>query len=259
MLTKGRQKKHFNAEWNSMRSYLQSYYSAQNQEGLHGFRVQVKKIKAMLLFLQNKPANKQMKALQTIFKHAGRIRSAYINLQLIRRYHLTNMTFENEQKKVLEQESQSFFQKYKKQIRTLKKIYPALVGGFHDLDDQSVVKLYKKSLKSLSRFFTALNFSADKLHQHRKKIKNLLYLYEVLPDPLVNKLQLNTAYLDKFQDKIGKWHDVTSAIKLLEMEEYADKKIMTALYRQSRSKLASTLSLADDFANSSCAKASHRR
>jgi CHAD domain-containing protein len=234
MLKKAQQKKYFNDEWESMRTHLLNYYAAQDPEALHRFRVQVKKIKAMLLFWQDNPASAQLKSLQSVFLHAGLIRSAAIHLQLFDRYQLSNPDFQEEQENIVVRETRRFYQKQDAYIRTLKKIQSVLAGGFRDLNNKVILKLYKKQLKKLSRFFARRDHRMDQIHQKRKKIKNLLYLYNALPESVVNKLQLNTTYLDQLQNAIGKWHDVAVIVELLKTEGVKNKNAIVTLDKQSR-------------------------
>jgi len=95
MVKKGRQQKYFNKVWHSMLAHLYAFCETQKQEELHRFRVQVKKIKALLLFLQGLASVQHLKPLQSIFKHAGKIRSAHIHLRLIEQYQLANAELKN--------------------------------------------------------------------------------------------------------------------------------------------------------------------
>src|ERR1700712_1727379 len=91
------EKAHFNDQWELMVSHLKAFLGAGDQEELHLFRVQVKKLRAMLELLDSnssKPRlSKDFKPVRRIFKHGGDIRNAYINLQFAVRYQFKNEEF----------------------------------------------------------------------------------------------------------------------------------------------------------------------
>lgn len=244
MLKKERQQKKFNKAWQSMLAHLLAFCETQKPEDLHRFRVQVKKIKALLLFLQGRSAPKQ---LQSIFRHAGKIRSAHIHLRLLEQYQLANVELKVEQEKIAKTEARRFCSKHRFYIKKLKKTEQSLSGNFCDIDDKSILKLYRNKLEKLSRFFSKNDTSIDKAHENRKKIKNLLYLYNALPTSLALKLQLNTAYLNQVQDAIGQWNDIVSIEELLKKEGFSDKKTIGKLDRRSRKLYAAVRALSDDF------------
>lgn len=251
MLYKARQQLYFNEAWQSMRGHLLAFCKTRNPEELHRFRVQVKRITALVLYLQKDPKGRdisqKLKPLKSIFQQAGRIRSAHINLRLIGQYSLHNPIFKNEQETIAKSETGRFCIKRGKYVKTLKRLRKAFSGNFQDIDDKFVSSLYQKQLKQLSRLFAQPDAPVGKLHNNRKKIKNLLYLHEALPKPLAGKINLNTPYLDRLQDAIGKWHDVVLGIELLQAEGNTDKKTMAALNRQSRRMRASIYALAGGF------------
>src|SRR4051812_27352418 len=87
----------FNDLWELMVTHFKAFVKNGDQEELHQFRVQVKKVRALLQLLDIcSPANrlsKDIKPVKKIFKHCGEIRNAYINLQLSVRYQFKNEEF----------------------------------------------------------------------------------------------------------------------------------------------------------------------
>ncbi|MBV6440933.1 MAG: CHAD domain-containing protein [Haliscomenobacteraceae bacterium CHB4] len=234
MLKKGRQRAHFNEVWQSMLAHLLAFYETQDPEALHQFRVQVKKIKAMSLFWQDNARSKELKALRSIFRHAGNIRSAWINLCFFDQYQLTAGAHKRAQENILVRETRRLFAKRKVYLRTLEKIRPVLAGQFRDAEDGTVIRFYQKRLQKIARVFVRTEHTVEGLHQTRKKIKNLLYLHACLSERLVQKLKLDTDNLDQLQDAIGKWHDVVLAVELLKKEGFSDKKILAGLERRGK-------------------------
>ncbi len=247
MIKKGRQRAHFNEVWESMLAHLLAFCETQEPEELHQFRVQAKKAKALLLFLQKNEAAELLSPLQAIFKKAGKIRSAHVNSAFIEQYGIANAAFKNEQEKTAGSESKRLCAKLGTHVKTLKKLRKTLAANFQDIENKVVVRFYKKQLKRLSRYFARPRLPILQLHPTRKKIKNLLYLHDALPAPLARKLRLNTAALDQLQDAIGQWHDAVAALDLLKKQSFPNKKVLEKLDRESRRLLASILELSRDF------------
>ena len=234
-----------------MLDHLQSFFETKSPVELHLFRIQIKKMKALLLFLQTDGQAKHetgyLHSLQSIFKHAGRIRSAHINLGLLKRHRVTDPSYTLELEHIEKKESEQFYAKRNAYIKTVKQIRKVLAEEFQDVNDKAIVNLYRRRLKQMARFFRQPETNIDKLHKTRKKIKNLLYLYRILPKKLAQKLHLNDTYLDQLQDVIGKWHDVVMSPKLLKMEGQAKKGNTTAISREQSNLYASIRRLSEDF------------
>ena len=88
---------YFNELWHEMTVSLEDFLKAGDQEKLHKFRVQVKKIRALLMLLDvalsQKKLSKSFKPVRKIFKDGGLIREAYINIQWSSHYELKNDEF----------------------------------------------------------------------------------------------------------------------------------------------------------------------
>lgn len=247
MLKKGRQRAYFNEGWESMLVHLLAFCATEEPEELHQFRIQVKKVRALLLFMQDGLGAKQLAPLQSIFKQAGKIRSAHIHLAFAERYKVANAEFKKEQEKIVSRESKRLCAKLDAHVKSLKKLRKMLVTNFKDIENKVIVRGCKKRIRKLSRFFAQLDLPVGKLHLCRKKIKTLLYFCDVLPASLTEKLKLNIAYLDQLQDVIGQWHDVVAALALLKKQGFANKKMLEKLERRSKKLLSSILDLSDDF------------
>jgi len=251
MLKKDHQQQYFTTVWASMLRYLHAFYEAQKPEDLHQFRVQVKKINALLFFLQGLTNRKEgagpLQPLRFIYKHAGQIRSVHIHLQLIGQYQVAGEAFKTAQEKLAKTETKRFCSKRVSTLKMLRQLHQTLAGNFQDIKNKVILRLYKKRLKKLGRFFAKQDQPIDKLHKNRKKVKMLLYLRQALPRSLRQKLQLNTRYLHKLQDTIGKWNDVEIILELLKTEGFRDEKNLKKLEKQSLRLHESIGSVSKDF------------
>jgi CHAD domain-containing protein len=80
--------KYIDREWEQMRARLKAFLETGDQEELHKFRVQTKKLRAMLMLFEKTSKEhgllKHFKPVRKIFKHAGNIRNAHVNLEQAR-------------------------------------------------------------------------------------------------------------------------------------------------------------------------------
>jgi CHAD domain-containing protein len=247
MIKKGQQRAHFNEVWESMLAHLLAFCETREPEKLHQFRVQAKKVKALLLFWQNGSVAEQLAPLRAIFKQAGKIRSAHVNLAFIGQYGIENVAIKEEQEKIVKNETRRFCSKLGVHLKVLKKLRKALAANFQDIENKAVVRFYKKQLKRLSRFFARPHLPVLQLHPTRKQIKKLLYFHDALPMPLAEKLRLDTDSLDRLQDAIGHWHDAVVTSEFLKKEPYADKKMLEKLDRLKKRLYAFIRTLSRDF------------
>ena len=85
-MKKKEESKHLGKEWEEMSIHLNSFLETGDQEELHRFRVQVKKIRAMLSLIEDASGEhaflKNFKPVKKVFKYAGNIRDAHTTLQL---------------------------------------------------------------------------------------------------------------------------------------------------------------------------------
>ena len=140
--------------------------------------------------------------LQSIFKHAGRIRSVQITLSLLEHYALADTIYRNDPEATEKMETDQFCAKGKGYVKALKEIQKALSREFQDIEDKSIETLYKNQLKKLIRFFNQPIPGDEELHRIRRKIKNLLYLYKLLPHKLIRRIKWNDNYLDQLQQAL---------------------------------------------------------
>lgn len=244
------QKAYFNDEWEQMKAYLDAFFQSGDQEKLHRFRVQVKKLKAMLMLLDAAtPESKLLKGfkpVKKIFKQSGHIREAYINLQLANRYYLDNEDFITEQVNAMEKSILDFCAHSKKYTKTIKEVHDKLEGDLRSADNEEISEFYKRNLDEIAFTLSKLNFN-DQLHNCRKQIKTLVYNRKIAQKALDGRLNLNNDYLDQLQDRIGDWHDNVLAMELFSMPGTIEKPIITRIKRQNTRLRKSISILASNF------------
>jgi CHAD domain-containing protein len=249
-MKKKEEAKHLEKEWNEMNIYLKSFLETGDQEALHRFRVQIKKLRAMLTLFEDTSSQpgllKEFKPVRKIFKSAGQIRDAHINLQLSELYELKNETFEASQKKIIEEGTNEFRQSGKKFTKNIRTAYKQLVKQLQGIENNSITDYYKKQLQQIAANLAVSGFTED-MHTNRKLIKILVYNHKFAEKALNGSLHFNTVYLDKLQESIGKWHDNIVAAQLFSSPELNDKPVVSKIKQKNASIKRSITLLKKDF------------
>jgi CHAD domain-containing protein len=216
MLSKNTEEKFYKKCRKKLSRHLKRFLQTSDPEELHHLRVAFKKLNAMRFFLQRckggRSGENVLQPLKEIFKHAGQIRSAIINLQLMHKFRISCPVVKKEELKTVETQTESFMQAGDKYEELLK------ISGtysFKDIKDRRILKVYNSQAEKLIVYV-----EKGRLHDCRKRIKALLYMHDAIDKKLAGKLKLDTAYLDKLQEIIGKWHDAVVIAELLTERGY---------------------------------------
>jgi len=250
-MKKKEETKYLDKEWKQMNIHLKAFLESGDQEELHRFRVQIKKVKAMLSLFENTSRQHQdllkgFKPVKEIFRYAGHIRDAYTNLQLSERYNLKNEAFETSQQKIIEEGTTEFQHQGKKHLKHIKDAYKHLKKQLTSVHNSSIAEYYKKQLEEISANFAISAFNED-MHTNRKLIKILVYNHKLADKALNGSVPFNTQYLDKLQGAIGEWHDNIVAAQLFSTPELNDKPVVTKIKRKNAGVKRSITLMADDF------------
>lgn len=208
MLKKKKQRKYLQKRRHAIRCYLADFAASSSPEALHQLRVEIKKLRAFARFAVPK-AGETVEALRKMFRKAGQIREADLNLLLIKKYRLTNATLEAGQSRLLRQRSRSFRAYTAYYGGQTGKAVAILIQKLKPLRNRRIKRWFKDQLRKTATLLTAP--FPDQLHNARKKIKALLYVHALAP----GRLPLNTDYLHVLQEQIGRWHDVAVAAALV--------------------------------------------
>ncbi len=245
-----KERKYLKKYWKGIFANIKSFIKTHNQEDLHQFRVNVKKLKSLLVLFQSGRGTdkllRRFKPVRKVFRKAGDIRNAHVNLQLCNQYHIDNDQFEKEQMQTAERGTFGFCGDGSRHIKKLKKARKKINSGIHDLEKKSIYKFYDKNLKEISGFFEAPVFD-ESLHECRKKIKFLLHNHEPSVKALKKKVILDITYLDQLQESIGKWHDNAVAMELLTSSGTDDELVAGKINMQTEELQAQIVESSQDF------------
>ena len=232
-MRKKEERKYFEKEWREMKASLKAYLQKEQQEDLHHFRVQVKKISAFLILSESTGHHpvltNHFKPIKRIFKKAGNIRNAYMNIELGKTYQIENDTYINQQQELQSQTNAKFKANSHKNLKKINSVYKVLKEKIKAISDVHISLFYQNRLQLIANSLTGIQFN-EGLHTNRKQLKILIYNYK-LTHPII-ATGFNEPYLDQVQTAIGNWHDHVQAIDLFSGNQVNDKAAVNSLKKQ---------------------------
>jgi CHAD domain-containing protein len=231
-------KKHFLADYVSeriaaVRKDLKKFRKHQKQAHIHSIRVNIKQLRATFhfsgkIFERSFPK----KPFKKLYKAAGTLREAHINLGLAERFHYPDKVLKNlkTDQSDLSDRFGVHAPQYLKKVKALAK-----KTSFPDqLPKKKELRHYfHQEIRETNALLTDKDDEKN-LHQFRKKIKEIMYVYEALPTKKQNWVGLNKDYLNNLQLKAGKWHDTFAAIAFFESTQSDSVARLVALKRKEK-------------------------
>lgn len=216
MLSKRKQQNYFRERCDSMLAHFDHFARRTNADDLHGMRVELKKIKA-LLFLHNKTASREKandKLLRKIFRRAGFVRDAQVSAHLVRNANNIPPSFFAERRRLVADEAKKLNKLVVSHAGKLNAIIAKNWKKFHAIPKSELRTIVNKLEKQIRKvFYPKLNVSA--LHGIRKKMKKVVYFSGLLKKKGNKLFTYDTQRIKYLAELIGKWHDTTLAAEVL--------------------------------------------
>lgn len=231
MVTKKKIKKYFERQFDELIQNLQNLNNIDRQK-MHNIRLNLKKIRAVASFLKDCTHKKgfSVKSLKELFKVAGEIRTAQLNLETFKKYNIKDEAFLSNHQEIIESNALKLKNQSLDHIESIVKLRNAFYDSITDISESKVIRYYYSNIKVLSNNFRIID--ENNLHDSRKIIKRLLYVLKILPESILAKLNLNTIYLDELQETIGKWHDTQDTLIVLSKAGIINGEGVSGLARQ---------------------------
>lgn len=202
---------------------LNTLKKQQKSESFHQLRVQVKKIRALLHFINSiysYPGG--IRILKPIFKKAGQIRELQINSKLLQKLHNPPLSMVKDMARKENNHQRLFIKNIPGYIDIVKRLDMIFDAPLYLPKKKTAKKYFQKQIRKASHKF---NMGSKKgLHQLRTQLKTLMYVYKALPDNIQKSLNLNASHVNKLQHRLGLWHDTYSAIGFFSNQHFRDKK-----------------------------------
>lgn len=206
--------KYIKKRLNSVERLLKVYDVNNNSEHLHQIRVNIKKIKAVLLFAGYALDKKyKIDKIKNLFRNAGAIRELQLTIKLLKG--LQNPPDKIILKLQIEEKclKELFTFNISNFLKIVKKISSEISLPSMPVKNKSIEKYIKKEIKKANNEITGNE--RTNMHQLRKRLKKIMYIYKALSEKVNKKFILDSEYINKLQEKAGEWHDTYSALQFL--------------------------------------------
>ena len=191
-------------------------------EGIHKMRLSVKRLRAFLKLLNHfddRPyTKKNLKKINLLYKHAGKVRDLQIQLNLLENFrpdagnefdiYITQLT--NRKAKALKALKRSFKEI---DIKDIVKISRRIENILKKIRDHNFMEEYsqiiRKKLKDIEDLSVALN-DESVLHLIRRHMKELLFIRDTvnIEDQVLLANTEKLALMADIEVKLGEWHDL---------------------------------------------------
>lgn len=227
MLGKARQQKYFLKYLSALNFHINTFMKTQNAESLHKFRIEVKRIKALISI--NESAKKKIESLalplrtQKAYRLCGEIRQIDIYIRQLKKFQLLDPALSIEYNKLRKEKIlklKLFLGKHAEKITGTDR---ELSKHLNKISNETITSKTKNKLNKINNILKFKYKDPEQLHTARKHMKQLIYIHKIIPRKSKIKLHLNINYLNSLQDLIGKWHDLYEAG--IEYSEKAGNKI----------------------------------
>jgi CHAD domain-containing protein len=189
-------------------NHLHDFDSSMSETDLHDFRVELKKMRAILKFLSKVYSKQKLKKsarlLSNIFQQAGDIREYQILLQWLDKSdmnELKNQCFPEHRMVEMIQHFQQQTHLFKLELKEVVDQLSDFIKSTNSiLSEQYAIDLFAQINKIILK-----DCNASQWHDLRKRIKQWQYACNWVDEKDWN---LEQAYFQKLQEAIGHWHDI---------------------------------------------------
>ncbi len=202
---------------------LQAFTPGADAEIIHQLRVSLKKIKAVLVFLSTlhpEKAKKIRKKVQVVFRAAGSVREAQLQLQWLRKKRYVHL-IEAAQLEQKISEDEALLQLHKEHYQDLlASVAEDLRKLVRKVKQERVTDYAEKLKETLQQQLQ--HAVKEEWHALRKLIKQMLYAHHWLSEQEKLKIMPVLSYhvFDQLQEQIGAWHDMVDLQQWLTDQQF---------------------------------------
>jgi hypothetical protein len=209
MKTTAKLKKYYLQQVDSIDGLLLKSGEDFTPEDFHMLRLCIKKIKAVLSFLEfynpDFSKEKYYKPYKNLFSHAGKVREVQIQQSQLKNhsYNPSIAKYLNELSNELRDHHAAFAELVKRKLRKkIKSNAKKVEGFFQEAAKKLMTKYLLEEQSNIQLLLKADKLAKKDVHDLRKQIKDIYYLQKIF-QPKDNRLVV----ADEFQEMLGQWHD----------------------------------------------------
>lgn len=198
----------------SIERQLRRFEYDRKMERLHHIRVDIKKIRALLSFVEKVYCqNIESDSLKTLFTNAGEIRQFQITIELLESISFPPQNIIQNLKQKRDVLINEFLIAIPSYLKLVSQYHENYYFDFLNPTEKTITNYLASRRKKANRSFNCHRRS--KMHRFRKLLKKIMYVYGILPKKMKKHLELKTGLINKVQNEVGEWHDTYAAIDFL--------------------------------------------
>lgn len=205
-MTKSSLSIYYNQRVKQVFNHLMEFDLNSSENSLHDFRVEIKKMRAILKFLKSvypkQKLKKSTRQLDNIFQQAGEIREYQLLLQWFHKNELDIFVKHIFPLKALEDLINNFHQEVNQFKHDLKELTEN-INEFIKATNEILAEHYVRELFVQMEQLIRTNDSSNEWHELRKIIKQWMYAINWIE----GGKETDIAFYQKLQEAIGYWHD----------------------------------------------------
>ena len=216
--------KYFKERIDTVNSLIKKGENKYSPSDFHTLRVEIKKVKAFLVLLED--CNKKFdhrtfsKPFNHIFKAAGKVRELQVERSILKKYY-TGSVFNGylvDLKKTEQKAKADFFSVRKAQPEI--KVRNEILQGIKKLDERKLAIYFKNGENKIYKLLELKKIKPKTAHEARRQLKVLFY-----NEKSINSSKRNASLKkqEAFQQLLGKWHDYQVIQKHIKIESQSEK------------------------------------
>ena len=192
---------------------LTKIYQNPDKEIVHNFRVDLKKMRAIFFMMEKLLGKKKISSIhhqiRDVFRKAGHIRELQMEIEWLARHRKFYLIKHLQYYSKLKKSDKSFIRDIPAMLGTFEKVYRKMNQRMYSLTQEQSDNYVKETWQQTIRVIIQVNEVSD-WHPTRKKIKQLLYLRNWVPNVAVSYLPVRNIFksLINLEQLIGHWHDL---------------------------------------------------
>lgn len=236
MLKKDRQSRYIEQAARLASAHLKAFCHSRGAEELHRFRVEVKRLQALLVLLKGHPGDgglmKSFLPVRMIYKKAGAIRLLDVHKEMMSGVKYIKPAYALKQARLRDKKTTKFISACKSYQLKLDSSASNISRQLFDVESRFIIKKCRKHIGKIAVVLSKSKNDIEAMHKVRKKIKMLIYTGSFIPKPVAAKIQLNKKYLNKLEHLIGDWHDIAQTAEVLTAAGIANPRVFQKLKLQ---------------------------
>jgi len=213
---------HIKKESQLAKRSLDRFIRKGDQEKLHKFRVEIKKLRAVASLIEETTplinVRRELKPVKETYQLSGQVRDSYLHVKLAKKLPEVSEEYLSAEKLAMKKAARKLRKRRTHHSKMVNRASKKLVKRIPKVKSKNISRFYDRELLGIEGCLTS-STGVEQMHDCRKRLKVLLYNLPLVGGVL--NVTVNEDYLQQVQTAIGDWHDHVLAAE--QFPELGDK------------------------------------